>query len=329
MWLYDVIFLTPLLAVGVLAVRHRAGHAPGGELPKIVATLILGVLFNVFLIRGNLDSRLPDVIVPAAVLWAWMAGVVVGAGRPDWGRRQGRLLPPTRTTTRTRPPARAARVARTGAAIIGLLAVWLCVDAYARSVIHLEGTELFSSPRRAAGRLLGTIRSLRGDPLEYFAPAGSRGLAALTRYVNRCTKPSDYLLVLGYQPEIYFYANRRIGGGNAYYHANLASEPEQQQTIVTRLQRQRVPIVILPVNEVKEFEASYPIVKRFIDERYVLATESGFGEERPFGVLVYRQAVGSHMDEECGLPCFRDGGIGPPEGGHYGTTLPARRSVRL
>ena len=104
---------------------------------------------------------------------------------------------------------------------------------------------------------------------------------------------------------MYFYADRRIGGGNVSYRANLGAGPEQQAAIVARLQRQRVPIVILPVNEVMEFEQTYPIVKRYVDERYVLVEESGFGEGRLFRVLADRQTVRSHVDDELRLPCFR------------------------
>ncbi|HVG55474.1 MAG TPA: hypothetical protein VM846_13640, partial [Vicinamibacterales bacterium] len=164
--------------------------------------------------------------------------------------------------------------------------------------------ELFSSPANVSRRLAGAIQSLRGDPLDHYAPPGSSGLPALTRYVNRCTAPDDRLVVLGYQPEIYFYADRRIGAGNVAFHANLGAAPEQQTTIVSRLRQQNVPVVILPVNEVREVEQSYPIVKRYIDERYELAQESGFGGGRPFRVLVDRKAAVTHTDEEMGLPCF-------------------------
>jgi hypothetical protein len=281
-WLYDVLFLTPLVAASVLLVRVARRRVVAGETPKVLATIAIGVLFNIFQIRGNLDSRLPDVIVPAALLWVWMVCVFLGPGT-SWARRAAKLA----------------------VAVVAVLAVWLTVDAYAGSISHLEATELFSTPGKVARRLSGTIAGLRRDPLDQFAPPGSRGLPALTRYVNRCTRPTDYLVVLGYLPEVYFYADRRIGGGNVQFHANLGAAPEQQRTIVSRLQRERVPIVILPVNEMREVEQAYPIVMRYIDERYELAQESGFGEGRLFRVLVDRQMTPSHVDQELGLPCFR------------------------
>jgi hypothetical protein len=280
LWFYDALFVTPLLAAALLAtgvVRRRISRE---ELPKLLAAIVLAVLFNLFLIRGNLDSHLPDVIVPAAVLWAWML------------RGSAREIKSLGGLTRF--------AVATGA----LISVWLAIDIYSGSMNHLMASELFSTPRRVAQRFKATIDDLRQDPLERFAPPGSSGLRGLIRYLNRCTKPSDHLLVLGYQPEVFFHADRRVGGGNVVFQANLGAEPHQQATIVTRLQRESVPIVILPVNRLDEIERSYPIVKDYVDRRYELAQESGFGEGRPIRVLIDRHAVPSHLDQELGLPCF-------------------------
>lgn len=245
---------------------------------------MLGVLFNVFLIRDNLDSRLADVIVPGALLWAWML--------------QGPWL-----GLFERPVPRGA-VARAAGWAVVMLSIWMSVDVYAGSINQLTATEMFSTPLHAARRLKGAIVNLRGDPLEQFAPPGSTGLRGLTRYINRCTAPPDRLLVLGYQPEMFFYADRRIGGGNVVFHANAGAAPQEQNIIVERLKRERVPVVVLPVDQVAEIENVYPILKKYIDSRYRLAEEDGFGEGRPLRVLVDSQVAASHSDPELGLPCF-------------------------
>jgi hypothetical protein len=282
-WLYDALFLTPFAAAALLVVRavRRAIHA--GEAPKVVAAIALSLLFNVFLIRGNLDSRLPDVIVPAAILWAWML-------RGPWFgviRRSG-----------------VAPLTRAAAAAVVMVSIWMAVDVYAGSMNQLTATDLFSTPSNAARRLRGTIVELRRDPIEQFAPAGSTGLRALTRYVNRCTAPTDRLLVLGFQPEVFFYADRRIAGGNVVFHANLGAAPAEQELIVERLRRQRVPVAILPVDQAEEIERVYPRVKKYLDGRYRVAKESGFREGRPIRVLVDRNIEPPHVDAELDLPCF-------------------------
>jgi hypothetical protein len=285
--LYDALFLTPFAAALLLlirAVRHKTRSVPpSSETPKVVAAIVLSLLFNVFLIRGNLDSRLPDVIVPAAILWAWML-------RGPWLgvlRRSG-----------------AAPLPRAAAAAAVMVSLWMAVDVYAGSMNQLTATDLFSTPINAARRLKGTLVELRRDPLEQFAPAGSTGLRALTRYISRCTTPTDRLLVLGFQPEVFFYADRRIAGGNVVFHANLGAAPAEQELIVERLRRQRVPVAILPVDQAEEIERVYPRVKEYLDARYRVAKESGFGEERLIRVLVDRNVEPSQIDAELDLPCF-------------------------
>jgi hypothetical protein len=312
-WLYDALFLTPFAAALLLLVRatRRQTHGipaaarasarlrrsavrgdgrlqadpPPGEAPKVVAAIVLSLLFNVFLIRGNLDSRLPDVIVPAAILWAWMLR------RPWLGviRRSG-----------------VAPLARAAAAAVVMVSIWMAVDVYAGSMNQLMATDLFSTPINAARRFKGTIVELRRDPLEQFAPAGSTGLRALTRYVNRCTALTDRLLVLGFQPEVFFYADRRIAGGSVVFHANLGAAPAEQELIVARLQRQRIPVAILPLDQVEEIERVYPRVKEYLDGRYEVAKESGFGEGRPIRVLVDRNVEPAGVDAELDLPCFKE-----------------------
>jgi hypothetical protein len=299
--LYDVLFMTPLVAALLLLVRvfrrtrsvrlqadqHR-GHLHAERafrtVPKVAAAILLSLLFNIFLIRGNLDSRLPDVIVPAAIIWAWMLrGPWIGVLR-----RGG-----------------AAALVRAATAAVVMVAIGISVDVYAGTMNQLTATELFSAPVNAARRLKNIAAELRGDPLEQFAPDGSTGLRALTRYVNNCTAPTDRLLVLGFQPEVFFYADRRIAGGNVVFHANLGAAAAEQELIVRRLRNQRVPVAILPVDQAREIEQAYPRVKEYLDGRYAVAKESGFGEGRPIRVLVDRSVEPSHVDPELNLPCFR------------------------
>ena len=281
-WLYDALFFTPLVAAAMLIVRtkgtslRRSGRpvrrrTAEGEAPKVIATIVLGVLFNVFLIRDNLDSRLGDVIVPGALLWAWML-------RGPW---QGLLDRPIRIPALARA---------TGWAVV-MLSIWMSVDVYAGSINQLTATEMFSTPLHAARRLKGAIVNLRRDPLEQFAPAGNTGLRAVTRYINRCTAPTDRLLVLGYQPEMFFYADRRIGGGNAVFHGTRARPPASRRSSSRDCSASASPWSSCPVDQVGEIENVYPILKKYIDSRYRLAKEDGFGEGRLLRVLVDSQAA--------------------------------------
>jgi hypothetical protein len=282
-WLYDVFLLLPLVA-GIVLARHVArGTVDGTRAAKLVGAIVLSVFFNVFLIRGNLDSRLPDVVVPAAVLMAWMLSLC-------------------------RPARRAAATRRSLTSVIAAVAlaasVGLAVNVYASPMTHLARTELLSGPRRTQGHLLAVLRELGGSPLDAYAGSGAPGLPRLTRYLARCTEPADHLLVTGYRPEVYFYANRRFAGGIVAFHANLGAAPRDQQLIVDRLRHQQVPIVVEPLDDT-EITTVYPIVATYLESRYLMAAASTFGADGPvFRVLVDRARQPSHVDPELGLPCF-------------------------
>jgi hypothetical protein len=66
-------------------------------------------------------------------------------------------------------------------------------------------------------------------------------------------------------------------------------------------------VAILPVDQAEEIERVYPRVKEYLDRRYELAKESGFGEGRPIRVLVDRNIEPSHIDAEADLPCYSAG----------------------
>jgi hypothetical protein len=161
-WLYDALFFTPFAAAALLVIHVARRRTEDGELAKVVATIVLSLLFNIFLIRGNLDSRLADVVVPAALLWSWMLrGPFVGLTNPS-----------------------IATISRAAAATAVMLTIWMSVDLYAGAMNQLTASDLFSTPLNAARRLKGAVVELRREPLDQFAPAGSTGLRALARMIE-------------------------------------------------------------------------------------------------------------------------------------------------
>ena len=285
-WLYDVFFLAPFAAAALVVRGVRTGTITHAVAAKIAAVITLALAFNLFLIRGNLDSRVPDVVVPAAILLAWMMSL----GMPVW---------PIQSMRRFVPVAFAA---------VLLVTIGAAVNVYAEPGRHLVRTHLLEGPRRTHGHLLAVVRELSGPPLDAFADADARGVPALTRYLSRCTEPTDRLLVTGYRPEIYFYAHRLFGGGMVAFHANLGASATEQQMIVERLKQEQVPIAVIPVDSQRELEQVYPLVANYLTERYAVVRDSGFGDERPlFRVLVDRHRRPSAVDPEFDLPCFATG----------------------
>jgi len=62
--------------------------------------------------------------------------------------------------------------------------------------------------------------------------------------------------------------------------------------------------VLLPMNRLFDIDATYGIVKKYVDSQYVVAAESGFGESRAFRVMVDPRIQPDHVDPELGLPCY-------------------------
>ena len=74
-WLFWLFWSLPLVC-GVIAWRHARKQRErwSGELSIVAALVVVGVLVNASFIRQALQVRLPDAIVPAALLAAWALG---------------------------------------------------------------------------------------------------------------------------------------------------------------------------------------------------------------------------------------------------------------
>jgi hypothetical protein len=80
--LYYLLMLIPVLAAMLLALRWRGRFTSPSALPwpglQIAVVTALALLLNLFLIRGNIDSRLGDVIVPMTFVGVAMLLSAVG-----------------------------------------------------------------------------------------------------------------------------------------------------------------------------------------------------------------------------------------------------------
>ena len=153
---------------------------------------------------------------------------------------------------------------------------------------------------------LGVVnRGLRGRPIDWWAPPGSTGLRALTRYVLDCTAPSDRVLVTWFSPDVFYYAERGFAGGQVYLHGGYHASVADQRLTIERMQRQSVPIILGRRDRLEDFRRGYPLIYDYVQARYRLAAESTFGEEQSFLIFVdaRRDPAAEHPDH--GLPCYR------------------------
>lgn len=311
-WLYYATVSLPPLCLLTLAMK-RLGVWPWApalpnEASKIFVAAVYGIVLQQALIRGALDSRLADVSTTTAVLAAWIMGqvfahgpartardrmqVVLRAGGRSWRTALSALLPASATAM---------------AAIVVGLTIW-SASTFGKVDSRIERgglTALAPAPTDLLQRAHAVVADLSSASLDWWAPEGSVGLRALTRYVAACTRQDDRLMVTWLEPRPYFFSGRSFAGGMFVFHQGWLSSDDDQRLTVDRLGLQQVPIVIASVESIRSFEDRYRIVSRYINDRYVQAAESEFGERgSTYRVLVDKSRVPSGFYAPLALPCY-------------------------
>ncbi len=139
--------------------------------------------------------------------------------------------------------------------------------------------------------------------VDYQMPTrASRLLVPFFRYVDRCTRPDDRLLVGGFLVEVPFYAQRLFAAGQEYFGAYFSSEANERFAF-DRLQRQRVPFVIVPSDSDGEFD-SFPLVAGYVHAHFTSLSDFPVDEEQTIHILVNRDLPAASRDAETGWPCF-------------------------
>ena len=301
-WFYYLTLLVPVAALGWVGVGWRSGRVARPEAAVVAAAAILCGIISHTLVRGAPSIYLPDVAAPTFVLAAWL---VHRRANPD-----GPLV--------------RARLAHAGMVSLLLVTFWSVWTFGAAGNSGAFGTQMVRSgvlagPAGVWERVGVLTRQLRERPIDDWAPPGSTGLAALTRYLLDCTAPSDRILVTWFAPEVFYYAERGFAGGQAYLYGKWHASVSDQRLTIERMQRQSVPIVLARGDEVHTFRQGFPLIYDYVQTRYRLVAESTFGGEPP-SLLVF---VDAQLDPDgehpgLGLPCFReivDGGysidVGP------------------
>ena len=279
----------PVVALGVLGARWWSGRVARPEAALIAATALLCLIISHTLVRNNPSARLADVAAPTFVLAAWLA------------RRRGN---PT-------SPLFVGRLRRAGMVSLFLLTFW-SVWTSSGTATRLARAGVLDGPTGIWEQLGSVNRQLHRRPIDEWAPPGSTGLRALTRYVFDCTTPSDRVLVTWFAPDVFFYAERGFAGGQVSLFRDVSksgwhSSPAEQRLTVERMQGQSVPIILGRRDQQDEFSRDYPLIYDHVQTRYTLAAESTFGEDQSdFLVFVDRQLEPYADHPDLGLPCYRE-----------------------
>jgi len=283
-WLYYATLLLPVVGALLLLIGWRSSQIPRDEAALVGSLVLLCAVIEVTLVRGSPGSRLPDVAAPMAVLAAWVTGrwLTHGAAAAPASRSTGRFVV---------------------VAIVWLITVWSCASLGNTGLLQ-EAATLVLDPHSTLTRLETTMRALHSRPIDAWAPPGSTGERALSRYINQCTAPTDRVLAANFLPELNFYGERGFAGGQVYLLVGWHASMTDQELTVARLERERVPVMILDEASQELTWRNFPLVADYVKRHYNAAATSTFGGDRVYVVYVSRELSPTGDYAPLGLPCF-------------------------
>jgi hypothetical protein len=280
-WLYYMTVVVPVAALVFLLLRWRRDTLDLRERVTIGAAIVMCLVIDQALMRESPDSRLPDVAGPTVLLAAWMTGnVMKGAQR------------------------RVQFVAGAVTSVLWLATLWSAAT-FGNISERISATGIPAGTAATAERFRQVSAWMRMRPIDYYAPPGSTGVRALTRYVLECTRPGDRILAGSFEPQIFFYAERAFAGGQVYLKGGWHESREAQQLTIARMQRQRVPVVIVNAATESEVETRFPLVYAYVRDNYREAARQNFGGGPDYAIFAKRDTPLRGTDPSLGLPCYR------------------------
>ena len=272
-WLYYLFLSVPVVVVAVAVWRRRTHPESGPETAALVALSAMTAALWYSFLRGNLSARFGDMAPPVAVLGAWL----LCRSTAGWPSRRSLI---------------------TGTAVLVVFALSVVATWRTGSVMSelwtsrlLEPWLTFARASQISTELAAMPRSLRE------AQAADRMQAA--DYLNRCTRPTDRVLMVGYYTDVLPFAERLFAGGRPAFVVGFYADERYMHETIVRLESQSVPIVLGGAEiDYQEFHLLGDYLKaRYEEVGKVSSTE---GQLR---VLVRRGRVGTPSGPT-GLPCF-------------------------
>jgi hypothetical protein len=236
--------------------RDTGRKDTGSGIPVQCTGLILLGFYAAVVLRHPIQSRVQDVGALVAIMGVW---VVV-----EMGRRTTALF--SRGGAGARVVAGATLVATLLVAAATTAAMWDLgnVTDRLRETRVTDGLDLME-------RTLQGIKETGTQwPWERFWPAGE--VPEAVRYLNACLTPDEAVMVTWKAPEYYYFSRRRFGGGHAVFESPAAfSTPHDRALMIERLERGRVPIVLINETEWPAFARARPDVDAYLKREYASA----------------------------------------------------------
>ena len=267
----------PIVAVLVLVTSR---HLPRARtmVARIAPIVVVALFLNSAWARPPLGARLPDAVVPAVMLGAWLA-LRAWEARRRWLWR----------------PAVAATAVLVAAATI---AVGSTLD-------QLDRTGLLAPWSRWPASVRDIRAALEAPHASAVMPStAAEELIPFFDYVHRCTSPRSRLLVVGLVPEVSFFARRPFAGGQAILPAGYFEAERYQRAVVDKLSRQTVPFVVIPGSSyIASFDNSFSLVAAHVRQYYVPLATFGDEPETKVDVLIDSRLSFPGRDTTTGWPC--------------------------
>ncbi len=286
-WLFYLFRLLPALCLVLLWRRHARGlERWPGETRALAALCVMAVLVDFGLLRGNLPVWLPDAIVPAALLLAWLVPLAWRAGERGAVRLTARAL-------------LTAGLAVTAAAVLSAGDV---PEGLEKSGLDSGMTAVWARARDLGTRLRRSHREAGFPPSTV-----SSGLEQVFAFLSRCTTNQDRLLMTHLFPDVFVMAERGFAGGQIGFVDGYYTSTVEQELTLARMERERVPFVLRFLDREPEFRNGFALVNDYIERRYRAIADVPVDGTRGVRLLATRAREAPRVDAETQWPCFVDG----------------------
>jgi hypothetical protein len=283
-WLFYLFWSVTVLCGVVLCVRvaSRRERWPG-EAAALAGLVTLAALVNASFLRQSLQVRLPDAVVPVALLGAWALGLCWSS---RWNfRALQRVFQLATVIVLTISMAAISRITD----LPGLFDETDIGRGLARAVEH-------------AREVSGLLRSRHRDNLSPPSRV-SRALMPFMSYLDRCTLPSERLIVTGEFPEVLVIAGRRFAGDGMVFGSWYASVAHQDRT-VKRLEASP-PLFVIHAGDYEGFRGRFGQVDAFVSAAYQEVAEVPVEGTSSIRILADRNRISNRTDPETHLGCYR------------------------
>jgi hypothetical protein len=226
-----------LFVTAPVVARGLTGVRPGA----LAAFAAFALLVAWAMVRNPFPARVADAVTLSSIVFGCCLGGVSHLTR--------------------RPVLRA--TSRLSGALAAVAVVW---------IVAVSGR--FESPLAWLRDASDTLDELTASPpLQHYVNRPARFTVRLAAYVRDCVPSDDRLLVLWFEPEIYYYSDRLMALRHGVFAPAWARLPREQRETLAKVERFKPPLVLARQSALEEYaRATYPGIIDYVMQQYTLAT---------------------------------------------------------